>query len=217
MALDSRARLSAWLLCALALPAAAGVARAQQSDDLRAARTKGSATAPVTMYIMSDFECPFCGDFARKTFPIIEQEYVATGKMKVVFVNMPLTSIHPNAEPAAEVAMCAARQNKFWQMHDLLFRHQSQWSDLSEPGPYFLALGDSAGADRAQLTACLQTAATRPLVKADYDGSLRTGAHSTPSFYIEGGLMSGAQSMDVFRPILDSIIRAKAPRPTPAR
>ncbi len=214
--MDSRARLSAWLLCALALPAAAGLARAQQPDDLRAARTKGSATAPVTMYIMSDFECPWCGDFARNTFPIIEREYVATGKMKIVFVNMPL-SIHKNAEPAAEVAMCAARQNKFWQIHDLLFRHQSDWSDLDEPGPYFLSLGDSAGADRAQLTACLQTAATRPLVKADYDGSLRTGAHSTPSFYIEGGLMSGAEPMDVFRPILDSIIRVKTRRPAPGR
>jgi protein-disulfide isomerase len=214
--LDTRAQLTAWLLCALALPAAAGLAKAQQSDDLRDARTKGSATAPVTMYIMSDFECPWCGDFARNTFPIIEREYVATGKMKVVFVNMPL-AMHKNAEPAAEVAMCAARQNKFWQMHDLLFRHQGEWSDLNEPGPYFLSLGDSVAADRAQLTACLQTATTRPLVKADYDGSLRTGAHSTPSFYIEGGLMSGDQPMDVFRPVFDSIIRVKTQRPAPPR
>jgi protein-disulfide isomerase len=213
--LDIRARLSAWLLCALAVPAAACVARAQQSDDLREARTKGSAAAAVTMYIMSDFECPFCGDFARNTFPTLEREYVATGKMRIVFVNMPL-AMHKNAEPAAEVAMCAARQNKFWQMHDLLFRHQSDWSDLDEPGPYLLALGDSAGADRAQLTACLQSAATRPLVKADYDGSLRTGAHATPSFYIEGGLMSGDEPIDVFRPILDSIIRVKTQHAAPS-
>jgi protein-disulfide isomerase len=205
------------MLCALALPAAAGPARAQQSDDLREARTMGSATAPVTMYVMSDFECPYCGDFARTTFPIIEREYVATGKMRVVFVNMPLTVLHKNAEPAAEVAMCAARQNKFWPMHDLLFRHQSQWSDLAEPGPYLLSLGDSAGADRAALTACLQSAATRPLVKADYDGSLRTGAHGTPAFYIEGGLLSGDEPIEVFRPILDSIIRVKTQRPASAR
>jgi protein-disulfide isomerase len=214
--LDTPARLSAWLCCALAVTAAAPPARAQGSADLREARTKGSPTAPVTMYIMSDFECPYCGDFARTTFPTIEREYVATGKMKVVFVNMPL-AMHKNAEPAAEVAMCAARQNKFWQMHDLLFRHQSDWSDLNEPGPYLLALGDSAGTDRAQLTACLQTAATRPLVKADYDGSLRTGAHSTPSFYIEGGLMAGDEPIDVFRPILDSIIRVKTQHPAPSR
>ena len=214
--MDTRAPLIGWLLCALALPAAAPLARAQQSDDLREARSKGSATAAVTLYIMSDFECPFCGDFARTTFPIIEREYVATGKMRVVFVNMPLAS-HRNAEPAAEVAMCAARQNKFWRMHDLLFRHQSEWADLAEPGPFLLAFGDSVGADRAALTSCLETAATRPLVKADYDGSLRTGAHATPSFYIEGGLMSGDQPIDVFRPIFDSIIRVKTQHPAPAR
>jgi len=212
--LETRAQLVAWLLCALALPATAPLALAQQSDDLREERTKGSPTAPVTLYIMSDFVCPFCGDFARKTFPIIEREYVTTGRMKVVFVNMPLP-MHRNAEPAAEVAMCAARQNKFWQMHDLLFRRQSEWSNLDEPGPYLLALGDSIGADRAALTACLESAATRPLVKADYDGSLRTGAHATPSFYIEGGLMSGDEPIDVFRPIFDSIIRVKTQPPAP--
>ena len=210
------ARRLSWLLCAIALAPAATAARAQ-SADLREARTKGSATAPVTMYIMSDFECPFCGDFARRTFPEIEREYVTTGKIQVVFVNMPLTSLHKNAEPAAEVAMCAARQNKFWAMHDLLFRHQAQWADLDQPGSYFLTLGDSAALDRAELTTCLQSAATRPLVQADYEGSLRTGAHSTPSFYIEGGLMAGDQPMDVFRPILDSIIRTKAPHPAPSR
>ena len=207
--MDARARLTAWLLCTLVLPAVAPAARAQQPDDLREARTKGSPTAPVTLYVMSDFQCPYCGDFARTTFAAIEREYVATGKIKVVFVNMPLSSIHKNAEPAAELAMCAARQNKFWQMHDALFHSQSEWSNLDEPGPYFLSLGDSIGADRAALTTCLQTAATRPLVKADYDGSLRTGAHSTPSFYIEGGLMSGDEPLDVFRPIFDSIIRVK--------
>jgi len=213
--LDPRLSLPVGLTCALALGLTASLA-AQQPDDLRAARTKGSPTAPVTMYIMSDFECPYCGDFARTTFPIIEREYVATGKMKVVFVNMPLP-MHKNAEPAAEVAMCAAKQNKFWEMHDLLFRNQSQWSDLDDPAPYLLGLADSAGVDRAALTACLQTKATRPLVQADYDGSVRTGAHATPSFYIEGGLMSGDEPIAVFRPILDSIIAAKAHPPARAR
>ena len=217
--MNARARLSACLLSALACSAAAlpGPAAAQTSDDLREARTKGSATAPVTMYVMSDFECPYCGDFARGTFQTIEREYVATGKMKVVFVNFPLTSIHPNAEPAAEVAMCAARQNKFWAMHDLLFRHQDAWIELKDPGPYFLTLGDSIGANRAELTACLATHGTRALVQADAEGSARTGAHSTPSFYIEGGLMAGDQPIAVFRPILDSIVQAKTRQPAPGR
>jgi protein-disulfide isomerase len=191
------------------LAAAAPRALAQSSDDLRAERTMGSPNAPVTMYIMSDFECPFCGDFARKTFPLIERDYVTTGKMKVVFVNMPLSAIHPNAEAAAEAAMCAARQHKFWQMHDLLFRYQSRWVDLNPPRPFFLALADSVGANRQAFATCVESGETRALVKADYEGSLRSGANATPSFYIEGGLMSGDRPMDQFRPILDSIYRAR--------
>ncbi len=202
------------LAVAGALALAAPRAAAQTTDDLRAARTMGRADAPVTMYIISDFECPYCGDFARNTFPTIEHEYVASGKMKVVFVNMPLTQIHPNAEPAAEVAMCAARQDKFWPMHNLLFRYQSEWAGLAEPGSFFLALGDSLGLDHRALTACLETHATRAIVKADYDGSVRSGAHSTPSFYIEGGLMSGDQPIADFRVVLDSIYRTRtAPQP----
>jgi protein-disulfide isomerase len=183
-------------------------ARAQQQNDLREERTRGSAGAPVTIYEISDFQCPYCGEFTRETLPTIEREYVATGKVKIVFVNMPLP-IHPNAEPAAELAMCAARQHKFWQMHDLLFRHQSQWADLEDPGPYFLALGDSVHADRAELQRCLSTKATRALVQADYEGAVRSGAHATPTFYIEGGLLVGAEPIDVFREVLDSIIRTK--------
>ena len=184
---------------------------AATQDDLRAARTKGSATAPVTIYEMSDFQCPWCGRFARETLPILEREYVATGKVKIVFVNFPL-SMHKNAVPAAELAMCAGRQGKFWQVHDLLFRHQDRWEGLAQPGSYFLALGDSAGVDRDQLVACVRTGATRAIVEEDANGSARTGARSTPAFYIEGGMMTGAQPIAVFRQVLDSIIRAKAAR-----
>jgi protein-disulfide isomerase len=178
-------------------------------DDLRAARTRGSATAPVTIYEMSDFQCPWCGRFARETMPTLEREYVATGKVRIIFVNFPLP-MHPNAVPAAELAMCAAKQGKFWPMHDQLFRTQDQWEDLREPGVFFLGLGDSVGADRDQLTACVRTAATRDLVRSDAESSARSGARSTPTFWIEGGLMTGAQPIEVFRTVLDSIIRAKA-------
>lgn len=200
------------LALALLLPAraAAQQARTAPLDDLRDARTRGSAAAPVTMYEISDFQCPYCGQFWRETLPAIERDYVATGKLRLIFVNMPL-SIHPNAEPAAELAMCAARQHKFWQVHDLLFRHQDDWADLGEPGAYFLALGDSVGANRNQLQECLRTAAMRPVVRADFEGAVRSGANSTPSFYIEGGLVRGMQPFSVFRTVLDSIIATKAP------
>jgi protein-disulfide isomerase len=203
--------LGASAVAAFTLAAAPSPARAQgplRQDDLRAERTRGSATAPVTMYEISDFACPFCAAFWRETLPAIEREYVATGKLKLVFVNMPLP-MHPNAEPAAELAMCAARQHRFWAMHDLLFRHQDQWADLPEPGPFFLALGDSVGANRGQLLECVRSAAMRPLVKADFEGARRSGAGSTPTFYIEGGLVAGAQPFSLFKAVLDSVAATK--------
>ena len=120
--------------------------------------------------------------------------------------------MHPNAVPAAELAMCAARQQKFWQVHDLLFRNQARWETLREPGVFFLALGDSAGANRDQLVECLRSGAMRSVVRSDAEGSVRSGARSTPSFYIEGALVEGAQPIELFRQVLDSIIRVKTGR-----
>src|SRR3989454_936984 len=100
----------------LALLPAAGY----QSDPL-AARSKGRPGAPVTVYEMSDFQCPYCRSFALTTLPILERAYVQTGKVRLVYINLPLPYLHANALAAALVATCAARQGKFWPMHDALF------------------------------------------------------------------------------------------------
>src|SRR5213594_3765971 len=136
---------------------------------------------------MSDFQCPYCREFAMSTMPVLEREYIEPGKVRFVYINLPLSSVHRNAASAAEVALCAARQQRFWPMQDLLFRHQDQWAALASPRPYLLALGDSVGLDRAQ----------------------RSGATSTPTFYVEGALLEGAAPVTVFRAVLDSIYRSK--------
>ena len=112
-------------LAAAALLLGGSLAAQQQTSTAAATRAKGSATAPVTVYEMSDFQCPYCRDFAVNTFPSLYSAYVATGKVRWAFVNFPLTSIHPNAVPAAEVGLCAAQQNAFWPVHDLLYKHQA--------------------------------------------------------------------------------------------
>jgi protein-disulfide isomerase len=196
-------------LVAVALLAGPAVTGSAQQDQLISARTKGSATAPVTLYEMSDFQCPFCAEYALETAPVLDREYVATGKVRVVFVNFPLP-MHRNSVPAAELAMCAARQGRFWPMHDILFRTQRRWQGLAEPGAYFLSLGDSVGADRDSLTSCLRNREERELVRSDAQGAVRSGAHSTPTFYIERGLLVGAQPIEVFRTVLDSILREKS-------
>lgn len=194
------------LLLGLAVPAAA------QTDPL-APRTKGSATAPVTVYEMSDFQCPFCKRHSEQTFPALEKEYVATGKVRWIFINLPLTSLHPNAVAAAEFAMCAAREGKFWPAHDLLYRRQDVWAPLKNPAAFLISLTDSLKLPKARVSACLEKAETRDEIRKDAEGATKAGAQSTPTFYIEGGIMAGAWPLDVWRPILDSVYQVKTRKP----
>ncbi len=184
----------------------AGSVAAQSADPVPlAARSKGSPQAPVTVYEMSDFQCPYCRRFALETFPLLDSLYVATGKVRWIFINFPLTSIHPNSVPAAGIALCAAKQGAFWRVHDLLYQHQSDWAELKEPADYLLGLADSARISRATLTECVKSSTTNDEVRADAEGANRAGATSTPTFYIEGGLLVGAQPAALFRHLLDSI------------
>ena len=198
-------RFTPLLLVALLTPALA-------AQDPLSARTKGRADAPVTVYEMSDFQCPFCRQFSLETFPTIEREYIATGKVRWIFVNFPLTQIHPNAAAAAEFGLCAARQGKFWPAHDRLYADQERWASLRDPGAYFLSLVRPLGLDEPALLRCLQSGTARATVRQDAEGAVRAGATATPAFYIEGGLMEGAQPIGVFRTVLDSIVRTKSER-----
>jgi protein-disulfide isomerase len=202
------------LVAAAASAFLAGSLAAQSTDPAPlTSRSMGSAQAPVTVYEMSDFQCPYCRRFALETFPILDSLYVATGKVRWVFINFPLTSIHPNAVPAAGIALCAAKQDAFWPVHDLLFRHQSDWADLKDPADYLLSLADSARISRAALTECVRSTTTNEEVRADAEGASRAGAASTPTFYVEGGLLVGAQPPTVFRHVLDSIYTGKRGQP----
>ncbi len=194
------------LLCLLSGLALAAL----QGADL-ASRSKGRPDAPITIYEMSDFQCPYCRQFALETMPALEREYLATGKVRLIYINFPLTSVHAHAFAAARVALCAARQGaaKFWALHDLLFQRQPQWSKQPDPSGYLLALAESGGANRAALAVCVASKASDAAVQADVAAAARAGAHSTPTFYIEGGLIEGAAPAAVFREVLDSIYRAR--------
>ncbi len=161
----------------------------RQAPDPLAARAKGRADAPVTVYEMSDFQCPYCREFALGTMPVLEREYIQAGKVRLVYINLPLTSVHKNAA--------------------LLFRHQNQWAALPSPRAYLLALGDSAGLDGAELARCVASGTAAADVRADAERARRSGATSTPTFYIEGALLEGAAPVTVFRAVLDSIYLSK--------
>jgi protein-disulfide isomerase len=189
--------------------AAAAQLEAQVKPASLESRSKGSPRAPVTVYEMSDFQCPYCRKFAKETFPQLERSYIKTGKVRWVFINFPLTDIHKHAAAAAQVALCAAKQNRFWEVHDLLFEHQEIWAPLKEAGPFFVSLADSAALSKKALLSCLEEPEALQAVKADAEGAARSGAGSTPTFYIEGGLLEGAVPLNVFEQVLDSVYAVK--------
>jgi protein-disulfide isomerase len=176
---------------------------------LLAARTKGSPTAPITVLEIADFQCPACRVFWAETMPLLQREYVDAGKIRVLFVNLPLVSIHPNAAAAHEFAMCAAAQGRFWPVHDMLFDQQSVWAQLDDPSPYFYSVAAATGVAADSLDACVGTHRMRDLIMREAESVVRAGVQSTPSFVIEGGLMAGAVPIEGWRPILDSIYGAK--------
>ncbi|MFQ5702553.1 MAG: DsbA family protein [Gemmatimonadales bacterium] len=180
-----------------------------QPDPLIDQRTLGDPKAPITIYEASDFQCPYCREFWQNTLPKIKQEYVQTGKARIIFLNFPIPQIHQNAAAAHEFAMCAASQDRFWPIHDLLYDHQTAWEKLDRPRDFFMALADSAHLDRDSVNACVDSGAQRWLVTQEAQAIARSGVTSTPSFIVEGGLLKGAAPIDAWRPILDSLFLAK--------
>ena len=178
-------------------------------DPMLSARTIGDSAAPVTVFEMSDFQCPWCRKHVMETWPTLKKEYVNTGKVRFVFINFPLPQLHPNAVAAAEFAMCAAKVNGFWKVHDLLYLYQDKWAPLQNPAPFLLTLADSARLPRKEVEACLASGEMKDLIQADAEGAARAGAHSTPSFYMESGILPGFQPIEKWRPILDSILATK--------
>ena len=109
---------------------------------------RGDPNAPVTILEYSDFQCPFCARHAVQTEPAINDAYVRDGQVRVIFRDFPIVELHPNA-PAAHIAsLCVAEQGAvpYWEMHDQLFRTQSEWGNATDPAPVFERLAEEAGA-----------------------------------------------------------------------
>jgi len=172
-------------------------------------RIIGHESASVWLIIISDFQCPFCKRWHDETWATIKRDYVDTGKIRVAYVNLPL-SIHRNAWPAAHAAMCTAVQGKFWPMQDALFRTQAEWEKSDNPGPFYEKLAAEVGANVEQLRACVKAETMLPLIKADVDRATAAGAQSTPTLFVGGRPVIGAQPLSVFRDALDA---ALAPKP----
>lgn len=195
---------------ATAAPTTPVVNTAEDTSLVRAdkARIMGSPTAKVWFVMSSDFQCPFCREFHDDLWKRIDREYVQTGKIRVAFLNHPMY-FHALAIPAAEAAMCAAKQDKFWAMHDSLFARQAEWTKNGNPQGTFETIAKSLGLRMDEWNACVTTHATKTMIEADLARSTQGGVKGTPSFFIGNQLaIVGIAPWANFKRTLDSTIAA---------
>jgi len=171
---------------------------------------KGSAQARVVLVAYSDFQCPYCARFAQDTWPAVDRQYVATGKVRMAFRQFPLENIHPFALKAAEAAECAGQQGQFWGLHDLLYQNQKQLGD-SDLKRYAQQVGVSLPA----FETCLGGQTTSK-VRADAATGAALGGTCTPAFFVgivqpDGRVrvverIVGARPFDAFKTSLDRVL-----------
>jgi len=160
--------------------------------------SKGPDDAAVTIIEFSDFQCPFCG----RVVPTIDQ-IVAKYPTQVRFVyrNLPLTTIHPRAQAAAEAAACASNQGNFWDYHDLIFANNRAVSDED-----LERHASELGLDMQAFRQCVQNRETQQIVEADIAAAASLRISGTPSFVINGIPLHGAQSLEAFSEVIDAEI-----------
>jgi protein-disulfide isomerase len=175
---------------------------------LRDVMIKGNVTARVALVEFADYECPFCGRYATQSFPEVEREYIDTGKIRYAFIDFPLESIHPQSVKAAEAALCAGDQGKYWDMHDRLMRNQSALSPSALP-----THAAAIGLDQARFADCLSGAQHLATVRKHQDLGRAVGVRATPTIFIgrldpqntfkAEQLISGAQPFALFKAAID--------------
>ncbi len=171
----------------------------------------GNPNAPVTVVEYSDFQCPFCSRFFTETLPQLEENYIDTGKIKFVYKDLPLDSLHPNARAAHIAAECADEQGKFWEYHDVLFEKQPQWSNLasSEIENTLTQFATDMGLQAASFESCMQSPNIADEVNKDTLEAASFGATGTPTFFIgneKNGFIKlvGAQPYAAFQRVIDN-------------
>jgi protein-disulfide isomerase len=157
--------------------------------------TLGPASAPVTLIEFSDFQCPFC----QRVMPTLKEIRAKYGdKVRIVWKDFPLTQIHPQAFDAAVAGNCAREQGKFWELHDRLFPNQQALQR-----EFLTKYATDAGLDAATFSACVDSSKYQQKVQDAIDAGTRLGISSTPTVFVNGRLVSGAQPYEVFASVID--------------
>ena len=156
---------------------------------------RGPADTPVTIVEFSDFQCPYCRRVQPTLISLLEKY---PDKVSLVYKDLPLRRIHPEAQKAAEAARCAGEQGKFWEYHDALFEISRITKDD------FTKVASDLELDTLEFVGCLDSGKHESTVDDDFDQAMQIGAQSTPVFYINGIQLKGAQSIDAFIQIIEA-------------
>lgn len=196
----------------------------QELIDMAQGVSVGDPDAPITLLEFADYQCPGCQAFWANVKPGIEDLYVATGQVRFIFHDFPLSGLHIHAFLAARAARCAGDQDNFWPYHDRLFQDQTRWGTRADPMDDFLAYADDLGLNRGDFEQCLKSDMHADLVTANILLGENLGVSGTPTLFMHSGdgrAMPVANPMDA-RAVLGAIdealarIAARTPNGSPA-
>jgi protein-disulfide isomerase len=158
----------------------------------------GPANARITIVEFSDFQCPYCAQAVKKVDAVMK---AYPTQVKLIFKQFPLDQ-HSQAELAAQAALAAQQQGKFWQLHDLLFANRTHLSRQE-----ILTLAGGLGMDMVRFTRDMDAAETKKAVERDEADGEQAGVGGTPTFFIDGQRYNGSIELDAIRPILDAELK----------
>jgi protein-disulfide isomerase len=139
---------------------------------------QGPATAPITLVEYGDYQCPYCG----QAYPIVKELQKRLGtRLRFVFRNFPLSTMHPHAEHAAEAAETTGAHGKFWEMHDMLYENQEALDDAA-----LVQYASALGLDPTRFTSDMTRHTQAARVREDFMSGARSGVNGTPTFFING-------------------------------
>lgn len=209
LASGSGADLSAQSAGEVAVPADADTV-ARRAD---AARVRGDSTAPLRVLEVSDFQCPYCRQYYEQTYHALDSLYVQSGKVRYVWVSFPNPG-HDRAWRAIEAAFCAGAAGRFWPMHDTLFARQGQWTGAEDATSTFVDYAAALGIEEESFRSCLAEDKPASVIIRDHGQVSGARIRSTPFFLVGDSLsISGAQPLDRFRSVLDSVLAARGVEP----
>lgn len=171
------------------------------NDDSNPAQ--GPADAKVTVRIFSDFQCPAC-KIADPIVKQVMQDYAS--KVRFVWNDLPLTSLHPNSKVAAIAGRCAQEQDKFWEYASKLYETQDNWSGLTSPNDYFANLAAQLGLQRERFVACLGGQTPVMKVAQDVQEAASFGLEATPTFFVNRQKYEGVIDLQAWHQIIDAAL-----------